>query len=87
MAPEILDVVKYIVEQLVENKEQIAIGLDTEKEIETITIRVAHEDTGKVIGKQGKIANAIRTVVKSIGAKTGKRYNVEIIDTPDATKA
>ena len=45
-----------------------------------VELRVAPEDMGKVIGKQGRIAKAIRTVVKAAATKEGKMVHVEIID-------
>ncbi|MBQ2804885.1 MAG: KH domain-containing protein [Clostridia bacterium] len=75
-----LELVKYIVEQLVEDKSAINITSSQTENGETITIRVAEGDIGKVIGKQGKIAMAIRTLAKAVGIKEGKRYNIEIED-------
>ena len=48
--------------------------------METISIRVAEGDIGKVIGKQGKIAMSIRTLAKAVGIREGKKYNIEIQD-------
>ncbi len=75
-----LELVTYIVEQLVEDKSAVNITSEQKDGVETITIRVAENDIGKVIGKQGKIAMAIRSLAKAIGIKQGKRYNIEIED-------
>ena len=75
-----VDLVTYIVEQLVDDKSAINITSVEADGVETITIRVAEGDIGKVIGKQGKIAMAIRTLAKAVGVKIGKRYNIEIED-------
>ena len=75
-----LELVTYIVEHLVDDKSAINITSQEADGVETITIRVAENDIGKVIGKQGKIAMAIRTLAKSVGVKVGKRYNIEIED-------
>ena len=75
-----VELVTYIVEQLVDDKEAINITSAEAEGVETITIRVAEGDIGKVIGKQGKIAMSIRTLAKAVGAKVGKRYNIEIAD-------
>ena len=75
-----LELVTYIVEQLVDDKGAINITSEDNDGVETITIRVAEGDIGKVIGKQGKIATAIRTLAKAVGVKVGKRYNIEIED-------
>ncbi len=74
----VLDLVKYIVDQFAENKAEIEYQIE-EKDGETeITVLLAPEDMGKVIGKQGKIAKAMRTLVRSASVKEGKKYAVEI---------
>lgn len=75
-----LELVTYIVEQLVDDKAAINVTSSENDGVETISIRVAENDIGKVIGKQGKIATAIRTLAKAVGIKEGKRYNIEIED-------
>lgn len=75
-----LDLVTYIVEQLVDDKSAINITSEENDGVEVITIRVAEGDIGKVIGKQGKIAMSIRTLAKAVGIKNGKRYSIEIED-------
>lgn len=75
-----LELVTYIVEQLVVDKSAINITSVQENDTEVITIRVAENDIGKVIGKQGKIAMSIRTLAKAVGVKNGKRYSIEIED-------
>ncbi len=76
-----LELTKYIVEQLVDDKSAIDIKSTVEDNgTETISIRVAESDIGKVIGKQGKIAMSIRTLAKAVGIREGKRYNIEIED-------
>ncbi len=75
-----IDLVTYIVNQLVDDKAAVSVTSDNGEGIETITIKVAEADIGKVIGKQGKIAMSIRTLAKAVGAKAGKRYNIEIAD-------
>ena len=75
-----LELVTYLVEQLVVDKSAINITSVQENDTEVITIRVAENDIGKVIGKQGKIAMSIRTLAKAVGVKNGKRYSIEIED-------
>jgi predicted RNA-binding protein YlqC (UPF0109 family) len=71
------EIVKYIVNALVENKEAVSItSSETEKET-VITVKVAKEDMGKVIGRHGKIAESIRSIVKTASSGTGKRYFVK----------
>ena len=75
-----VDLVTYIVSQLVDDKSAVNVTTDNGDEVETVTINVAEKDVGKVIGKQGKLAMAIRTLAKAVGMKQGKRYNIEIAD-------
>ncbi|HCY48981.1 MAG TPA: RNA-binding protein [Clostridiales bacterium] len=76
-----VELTKYIVEQLVDDKSAIDItSFVDEAGVETISIRVAEGDIGKVIGKQGKIAMSIRTLAKAVGIREGKKYNIEIQD-------
>lgn len=75
-----VELVKYIVNELVDDKNSVNIVSDNGEEVETITINVAENDVGKVIGKQGKIAMSIRALAKAVGAKNGKKYNIEIAD-------
>ena len=75
-----VELVKYIVDQLVDDKSAVNITTEENDGVETITINVAEGDIGKVIGKQGKIAMSIRTLAKAVGIKECKRYNIEIAD-------
>lgn len=75
-----LELVTYIVTELVDDKTAVNITSAENDGVETITIRVAEKDIGKVIGKQGKIAMSIRTLAKAVGIREGKRYNIEIED-------
>ena len=73
------ELVRYIAKALVDHPEMVDVR---EVENETsiiIELRVAPEDTGKIIGKQGRIAKAIRSVVKAATVKEKKRVLVEII--------
>ncbi len=75
-----LELVTYIVTQLVDDKSAVSVTSAENDGVETVTIHVAEKDIGKVIGKQGKIAMAIRTLAKAVGIREGKRYNIEIED-------
>jgi len=73
------DLVKYIAQALVDHPDQVTVNeLEGESSI-VIELRVAPDDMGKVIGKQGRIAKAIRTVVKAAAIKGDKRVTVEIV--------
>ena len=73
------DLVKYIVESLVDNKDAISISsVDESEKVTIINVLVDKNDIGKVIGRNGKIAGSIRTIVKSASMKSGKRFIVKI---------
>lgn len=73
------ELVRYLVSNLVENPDQIEITSNEESDkVTIISVKVCKEDVGKVIGRNGKIAGSIRTIVKSASAKTGKRFIVKI---------
>jgi len=73
------DLLLTLAQALVDHPEQASVNLvEGEKSI-ILELRVAPEDMGKVIGKQGRIARAIRTLVKAAAAHQGKRVVVEII--------
>ena len=73
------ELVEFIAKGLVDNPEQVQITeVQGERGI-ILELRVAPDDMGKVIGKQGKIAQSIRTLTKATAAKEGKRVAVEIM--------
>jgi len=72
------ELVKYIVASLIGEDKEFDVNVN-EKE-RAIYLHINKEDIGKVIGKAGKIARAIRTIVKASATKINKRYNVEIIE-------
>ena len=68
-----------MVESLVDNKEAVEVtSVDESEKVTVINVAVDKEDIGKVIGRNGKIAGSIRTIVKSASIKSGKRYIVKI---------
>jgi len=73
------DLVRYIVESLVQYPEQVSITRVDNPEGYTLEVRVAPDDMGKVIGKQGRIVRAIRTVVKAAAAAEKQKVTVEVI--------
>ncbi|MDO4371464.1 MAG: KH domain-containing protein [Clostridia bacterium] len=74
-----VELVKYIAASLVEKPEAVDVREVENEDGIVIELRVDPEDMGKVIGKQGRIAKAIRTVVKAASAKSEKPVFVEII--------
>lgn len=73
------ELVKYIAQTLVEHPESVEVIEKESAESVVLELHVAPEDMGKVIGRQGRIAKAIRTVVKAATAKNDKPVFVEII--------
>ena len=73
------EILQTIVLNLVDNKDAVTINeLDSEKTI-TYEVKVSSEDMGKIIGKQGKTAQAIRTIAKSLAGKEHKKVVIEFI--------
>lgn len=75
-----VELVKYIAKALVDNPGEVKVNQREEEDAYVIELTVAPDDMGKVIGKQGRIAKAIRTVVKAASVKSEKKYIVDIID-------
>ena len=74
------EILRTIIENLVDKKEEVTIEKTQEENKDIYKIKVNKEEMGKVIGKQGRIAQAIRTIAKSLGAKEQKRVEVEFVD-------
>ena len=74
------EMLETIAKYLVNNPEQVNVTEVEGEQSVILELRVAQEDMGRVIGKEGKIAKAIRTLVKANAAKLNKRVNVEIIE-------
>jgi predicted RNA-binding protein YlqC (UPF0109 family) len=73
------ELVAYIARSLVQEPDQVKVTMVESDKAVVLELRVAPEDMGRVIGKQGRIAKAIRTVVKSATANEKKKYTVEIM--------
>lgn len=73
------ELVEVIAKALVENPDEVTVTERTEGRNVVIELHVAQSDMGKVIGKQGRIAKAIRAVVKAASSKDNTRVDVEII--------
>ncbi len=74
-----VELVKMIAKSLVDNPDAVVVSETEDRQTTVIEVRVAPEDMGKIIGKQGKIAKALRTVVKAAATKENKRVIVEIV--------
>ncbi len=74
------EILETIILNLVEDKDKVIINSKEDDKTTTFEVKVAESDMGKVIGKQGKIAKAIRTVMKSLAAKEHKKVIIEFVD-------
>ena len=73
------ETLKIIISNLVDNKDAVEITRKDDEKTTTFEVKVAKEDMGKVIGKQGRLAKSIRTVMKSVASKEHKKVFVEFI--------
>jgi predicted RNA-binding protein YlqC (UPF0109 family) len=74
------DLLLFLARSLVDEPEKVEVeGIETDSRVD-LTLRVAPEDVGKVIGRGGRIVKAIRTVMKAASVKANKRVNVEVAD-------
>ena len=81
MAPDaMVELVSYIAKALVDKPDEVSVTEIEGEQTSVIELRVAKEDMGKVIGKQGRTAKAIRTVVNAAATKMSKRAVLEIIE-------
>lgn len=71
----------YIARNLVENPDSVSVNMIEGERETTLELHVAPDDMGKVIGRQGRIAREIRTLIRACAQHDGKRMNIEILDT------
>ncbi len=79
-----LEFVEYVVKQIVDNPDQVSVERSVDEMGVLITLKVAKEDMGKVIGKSGQTAKSIRILLRVIGSKNNARVNLKIVE-PDGT--
>lgn len=73
------NLVEYIIKALVDNPDEVNVKVIEGERSTILELRVKQEDVGKVIGRQGRVAKSIRTIVNACAAKTGKRVMLEIL--------
>jgi predicted RNA-binding protein YlqC (UPF0109 family) len=73
-------VLEYLVRELVDDPDSVRIDMVDGRRGKTLEVSVAPGDMGRVIGRRGRIANAIRTVVRAAGAKDGVELDVDFVD-------
>ena len=74
------DLITYIAQALVDHPEQVSVSEIEGNQTSVLELKVAKEDLGKVIGKQGRTARAMRTILSAASAKIKKRTVLEIIE-------
>ncbi len=80
MAADIKDIVSFIAQALVDRPDEVSVSEVEGEQTSVIELRVAKDDMGKVIGKQGRTARAIRTVLNAAATKARKRVVLEIVE-------
>ncbi len=70
----------YMAKNLVDDPDAVTVTEVENEEGKVLELRVAEGDMGKVIGRQGRIAKEIRTIVKTVAQRTGEKVSVEIVD-------
>lgn len=74
------DLVEYVAKSLVDDPSEVSVNVIEGEKSTILELKVAQEDIGKVIGKHGRIAKAIRTILSASATKSGKRVVLEILD-------
>ena len=74
------ELVECVVKSLVDAPDEVSVNVIEGEKSTILELKVAQEDVGKVIGKQGRIAKAIRTILSASATRDGKRATLEILD-------
>ena len=74
------ELIEDIAKALVDEPEQVAVRETTGEQVTVLELRVAPGDLGKVIGKQGRTARSIRTLLGAVGTKLNRRFSLEILE-------
>ena len=70
----------YMAKNLVDDPEAVTVNEISDEDGTVLELHVASDDMGKVIGRQGRIAKEIRTIIKTVAQRTGEKVTVEIVD-------
>ena len=74
------ELLQYMAKNLVDNPDAVTVVEQTSEDGKVLELHVAGGDMGKVIGRQGRIAKEIRTIIKTVAQRTGEKVTVEIVD-------
>lgn len=75
-----IELIKYVVGRFAEMPDQVEYDINDDGKNVSVTVTLSSSDMGKVIGRQGKIAKALRTLVRVGSVKENKKYNIEIVE-------
>ena len=75
-----IEFVEYVVKQIVENPEEVEVSREVDEMGVLLTLKVAKDDMGKIIGKSGQTAKALRTLLRIVGSKNDARVNLKIVE-------
>ena len=79
-APTAQAVLEYVVTALVQDEEAVQVEVDDSKRTLQLEVRVGPDDMGRVIGRRGRVANAIRTLTRAAAARDGVEVDIEFLD-------
>lgn len=79
-APTAKAVLEYIVTSLVQDEDAVQVDIDDSKRTLQLEVRVGPDDMGRVIGRRGRVANAIRTLTRAAAARDGVEVDIEFLD-------
>ena len=74
------EILEIVIKNLVDNQEDVKINETSKEDAIVFEVKVSSEDMGKVIGKQGRMAKSIRTLMKAIATKEDKKVTIEFVD-------
>ncbi len=74
------ELLQYMAKNLVDNPDAVTVVEQTDEDGKVLELHVAEGDMGKVIGRQGRIAKEIRTIIKTVAQRTGEKVTVEIVE-------
>ncbi len=75
-----IEFVEYVVKQIVESPDEVEVTRDVDEMGVLLTLKVAKDDMGKIIGKSGQTAKALRTLLRIVGSKNDARVNLKIVE-------
>lgn len=81
-----IELIKFVVGTFAEKTDEVSYAVEEDGNNVSVKITLSSSDMGKVIGRQGKLAKALRTIVRAGGMKENKKYTIEIIEREDGEK-